>query len=83
MAEEPIKLTSCTHLTKAESHPGYVRLGRTKAPDPSRTTLIPLASGQNMIVEGISWDEQSGRICIQASCAEDRQKKFLGIVDLL
>jgi len=58
-----IKLESCVHFTKLDTHPGYMRLGRTKAPDPSRICHIAIY-GQFGPVQNISWDEESGKICI-------------------
>lgn len=78
----PIELSSCCHLTKADSLPGYLRLGLDHAPDPSWTTLIPIAANDGMVVDAIAFDEQTGRICVQTSM-NNGPEKYLGVVDLL
>lgn len=58
--EEAIELQSCVHATKPDSYCGYMRLGRSGAPDPARTVSIPV-SGQTGSVRTLTWDENSGR----------------------
>jgi hypothetical protein len=60
---DPITIQCFTHFTRFNGHVGYVRLGRTKALDPSRSATISLA-GHNGRMEDVSWDEESGRVCI-------------------
>lgn len=78
-----LELASCTHLTKPDTHPGYMRFGHDKAPDPSRLVSIPLIGDTDMSAVCITWDEQTGRICIQSSVTNNPRCKYLGIIDLL
>jgi len=60
----------------------YVRLERIKAPDPSRPVLVSLP-GQDGRVEDLSWDEESGRICVIFSPFGDRSTRNMLMVDLI
>jgi hypothetical protein len=80
--EDAIELASCTHFTKPDSTPGYMRLGRSRAPDPTRITSI-LLSGEKGRVDTISWDEDSGCIFILASCFCGSEHQRLLVIDTL
>jgi hypothetical protein len=60
---DEIELRSCTIFTHVDAHAGYMRLGRSKAPDPSRLFSIPI-TGQTGAIRDLTWEEQSGLICI-------------------
>ena len=81
---ERIKLESCVHFTKPDTHAGYLRLGRTRAPDPSRSCYIPIG-GQFGHVQDISWDEESGKICIVCLplAGDEHSGKIMLLVDLV
>jgi hypothetical protein len=57
-----IELLCFSAGTYHDASTGYLRLGRTRAPDPSRSVSIQLL-GYHGHVEDLSWDEESGRIC--------------------
>jgi hypothetical protein len=79
------ELHMCTHLTKPDAHPGYMRLGRSNAPDPSHIVSIVLPDNVNnpgTWIDNLSWDEESGRICLLVSSIE-AVPKTLVIIDLL
>ncbi|KIM86421.1 hypothetical protein PILCRDRAFT_4916 [Piloderma croceum F 1598] len=57
-----IELLCFSASTYHDASTGYMRLGRTQAPDPSRSVSIQLL-GYYGHVEDLSWDEESGRIC--------------------
>lgn len=79
-----IELNICTHFSKHDDHPGYMRLGTSEAPDPSRVVNIPL-DGQSGYIKDLSWDEESGRICvlIWSPDQDEVSDRRLLIVDLL
>lgn len=79
---QPMKLTSFTHFTKHDDHPGYMRMGRINAPHPNKTTVVPL-EGFNGRTEDLSWDESSGTICIICSPFHDRSTRTLLMVDMI
>jgi hypothetical protein len=79
---QPMELQSFTHFTRTDGNAGYVRLGRTKAPDPLRPTSVPLL-GQDGRVEDLSWDEESGRICVICSPFGDRNIRYMLVVDVI
>lgn len=85
---EQIVLLSCQHATKPKDSPGYMRLSHSGpgkgGPDPARVASIYIEGHNDRVVEGISWDEQSGRICVFQSEREDASfSKSLLVVDLL
>jgi hypothetical protein len=79
---QPMELQGFTHFTSHNRHVGYVRLERIKAPDPSRPVLVSLP-GQDGRVEDLSWDEESGRICVIFSPFGDRSTRNMLMVDLI
>jgi len=79
---QPMELQILTHFTRMDSHNGYVRLGHTKAPDPTQSVPIALL-GQDGRAEDLSWDEESGRICVIFSPFGDRAIRYMLIVDLI
>lgn len=83
--EDPVELRSCAHATKLDSHMGYMRLGRVdaKAPDPARVVSIPIVGHNEMRMESLSWDEESGRICLFRLDREAGNTQNLLVVDLL
>ena len=66
--DEPgeIELWSCPIFTHVDAHVGYMQLGRSKSPDPSRLSSIPIAI-QVGHIQDVAWDQQSGLICILVS----------------
>lgn len=81
-----VDLQICTHITKPDVHPGYMRLGRCKAPDPSHVLSIALPDNVRTfgtLVDNISWDEESGRICLLVSTPSEPVPTFIMIIDLL
>lgn len=60
---QPLELRCLAHLTRRDDHPGYVRLERTVAPDPSQSVIIDLKN-ETGIIEDLSWDEGSGKLCM-------------------
>jgi hypothetical protein len=80
---DEIELRSCALFTYADTHAGYMRLGRSKAPDPSRYTSIPIA-GNTGRIRDLAWDEQSGLICISVSSWDgEREVMDLVVVELI
>lgn len=79
---QPMTLQTFTHFTRHHRHPGYMRFGRTSAPSPSLTTSIPLV-GWDGRTEDLSWDEQSGKICVISSPFEDRSTRNMLLVDMI
>jgi len=80
---DEIKLQSCTIFTQVDVHPGYMRLGRLKSPDPSRIFSIPI-TGQTGGIRDLAWDEQSGLICILVwSRSNGEEHQNLVLVDLV
>jgi len=79
---QPIKVQCFTHFTRFDGHAGYIRLGRDKALDPSRSVTIPLAGhiGRN---EDSSWDEESGQVCIIYTPLGVSDHRIMVLVDLL
>jgi hypothetical protein len=61
--KQPVELQCFAPCTRHERHTGYVRVGRTRAPNPSRPVSIVLP-GYDGLVEELSWDEESGQISI-------------------
>jgi hypothetical protein len=78
----PITVQCFTHFTRSDGHVGYLRLGRTKALDPSRPVTISLA-GHNGHMEDVSWDEESGRVCIIYTPLDVHHDRVMLLVDLL
>jgi len=78
----PITVQCFTHFTRFDGHVGYLRLGRAKALDPSRSVTISLA-GHNGHMEDVSWDEESGRVCIIYTPLNAYHDKVILLVDLL
>jgi hypothetical protein len=80
-----LNLYVCTHLTRSDRNIGYMRLGRSKAPHPSRvvSVQIPLV-GQSGSIKDLSWDEESARIGVLFVCSADGglEKNHLMMVDL-
>ena len=80
---EKIKLHVCTYTTKPDDCAGYMRLGRSHAPDPSHTVSIPLLGQPGSLID-LSWDEESGRIVVLVSCRnEGLDEKNILVVDLM
>ena len=81
---EQIVLKIGTHYIKSNDEPGYMRLGRSGAPDPSHVTSVTL-SGQSGSIKDLSWCEQSGRMAllVQEDTSDDGKRKRLVMVDLL
>jgi hypothetical protein len=69
---DAIELYICTHLTRSDRHAGYMRLGRSKAPQLEHVTSvrIPLV-GECGVIKDLSWDEESGRIGILFDSSRD------------
>jgi len=74
-----VVLGGSTHCTKPDNYSGYARLGRSGAPDTSRTWHVPLGI-QLGDVEDLSWDELSGKVSIVSSLDGERS---LVLVDLV
>jgi hypothetical protein len=79
---KPVELRCFTHYTRRNDHNGYVRLGRTEAPDTSRSVSIQLLAWDGRL-EDVSWDEESGRICVIFSPSDDRGSRGLLMVDMV
>jgi len=80
---DEIELRSCALFTHADTHVGYMRLGRSKAPNPSRCSSIPIA-GNTGRIRDLAWDEQSGIICISVSLWDgEREVMDLVVVELI
>jgi len=80
---EPIKLQSLVHCTRPGTHAGYTRLGQSYAPDPSRCSSISLM-GYNGCTEDLSWDPESGRICVLFTLpGESGRCRNMAVVDVL
>lgn len=80
-----IELYGCAHTTKDNEHPGYMRLGRVGPPDPSHKVSISLA-GETGIIQDLSWDEGSGRICAVVSPSDNddlQETRSLLMIDLV
>lgn len=78
-----INLTGCTYFAAVNDHPGYMRLERLSAPDPSYTTCMTLFE-EDKELKALSWDAESGRICaLMVPYSEKRKPKTLLIGDLL
>lgn len=77
---ESTKLNSCVHFTNPGNQYGYMRLGRSRPPDPSHVSCISL-NDTDGVIEDISWDEESGRICLVRFDGPDN--RCLSIIDLL
>jgi hypothetical protein len=75
---ENLLLRGSTHHTKPDNYSGYLRLGRSRAPDPSRIWVVSV--GELGLVEDLSWDEQSGRICVVFLLAN---RRHLLLADLI
>lgn len=58
-----VLLQGCTHFTRLDEHVGYMRLGRSRAPDPSHLFFIPLLA-QTERVKDISMDDTRGKIFV-------------------
>lgn len=71
------------HYIKPDDEPGYMRLGRSGAPDPSHVTsvILPGLSGS---IRDLSWCEQSGCIVllVQEDTLDDKRGRIV-MVDLL
>lgn len=80
--QEPMELQCFTHFTRPDNHFGYARLGLSKAPEPSHYTSISLV-GQNGRVEDLTWDEESGRICLIFSPWHDRTTREMLMIDMI
>ena len=65
-----IELRSCTHFMRPDTHVGYMRLGRSKAPDPSRVVRIPGVGHAEELLD-VSFDEPSGVIFLLVSCSDN------------
>jgi hypothetical protein len=76
-----IELLCFSAGTYHDTSTGYLRLGRTQAPDPSRSVSIPLL-GYHGHVEDLSWDEESGRICAIYNPAEAYLSSLL-LIDMI
>lgn len=62
---EDLRLFSRVHTTKPNKHMGYARLGRNSAHDPKDQTTISISGYPSQrSVRNITWDEESGRICL-------------------
>jgi hypothetical protein len=79
---QPMELCCYAHFMRPDMCVGYVRLGRTKAFDPSHSVLIPLL-GHDGRAEDLHWDEESGRLCVLFSPDGDRNAKALLMVDMV
>jgi hypothetical protein len=78
-----IELHICAYLTKPDNHVGYLRLGRSHAPDPSHAASIPLLGQSGNLVD-LSFDEQSSSIVILVSSRnEGLENKVILVVDLV
>jgi hypothetical protein len=78
----PITFECFTHFTRSDGHVGYLRLGRTKALDPSLSVTISL-TGHNGRMEDVSWDEESGRVCVIYTPLDVYNDRVMLLVDLL
>jgi hypothetical protein len=79
----PITVQCFTHFTLSDGHIGHWRLGRTKSLDPSRSVTISLA-GHNGRMEDVSWDEESGQVCvIYTPLDAEYHDRVMLLVDLL
>ncbi|KAF7979588.1 hypothetical protein HWV62_41890 [Athelia sp. TMB] len=80
---EPLVLQTCVHAVHPDNTAGYMRLGRTVAPDPAKTISINL-SGQTGLVRTLTWDESLGRACLFTMTVRDgAMHPELLLVDLL
>ena len=76
-----IKLLCYSVGTYHDASTGYLRLGRTKAPDPSQSVSIQLP-GYHGHVEDLEWDEESGRICATYNPAGEHSSSLL-MIDMI
>lgn len=82
---EAIELYICTHFTRSDRNIGYMRLGRSQAPHPSHVASIRIPlTGQTGVIKDLSWDEESGRICVLFESSRDHgpQRRHLMAIDL-
>lgn len=81
--DESVNLKISTHFSMTDDHPGYMRMGLSRAPDHSKAHNLSL-KGQLGEVEDMSWNEESGRICMVCipSSRNDSEPRSLVVVDL-
>lgn len=79
---QPIEVQCFAHYVRPDDHPGYIRLGHTEAPDPARSMTITL-SDHNGQTEDLSWDEESGRVCMLYIPLDDTQARVMLCFNLL
>lgn len=81
--KEDIELKFGVHYMKPDDEPGYMRLGRSGAPDPSHLTSAILP-GQNGRIRDLSWCEQSGCVAllVEDNTEEEKGRRIV-MVDLL
>jgi len=81
-----LELCSCAQFTRADNHVGYLRLGLSRAPDPSRLVSIPVGQ-KAVVINDLAWDEQSGLVVLLVTNWRDgdstRQSKSLIMIDLM
>jgi hypothetical protein len=79
-----IELQSCTYFTRPDDCVGYMRLGRSKSPDPSRLISIPIGEEIGDVFD-LSWDEQSGLIFLLVIYwdGDEVEKRQILTVDLI
>lgn len=77
-----IKIKFCAHMTKHDTHPGYMRFEHSKAPDPAHTTTLHIEDTPTANIHALTWDEESGHICMLSFDAES-EEKYLIAVDLI
>lgn len=79
-------LHTCSQFIQANNHVGYIRLGLSNAPDPSRINSISF-DWESGDIDDMVWDQDSGRIIILSNGEEsesvDGAESELIIVDLV
>jgi len=78
----PMEIQCFAPCSRKDSHIGYVRLGRTQAPNPSRPVSVQLP-GYDGRVEDLSWDEESGRICLIYKHLGDSSARSLLMIGMI
>lgn len=82
---ENLRFFSRVHTTKHDDHVGYRRLGRKSAHDTTDETMIISSLSNHYGVDDLSWDEESGRICVITDEYEgdETNLKWLTVIDLI
>lgn len=78
----PITFECLTHFTRPGDCAGYARLGREGAPDPRVGVSICLP-GYEGRTQDLSWDEESGCICVLYNPVDDPESRRLLYIDLI